>query len=113
MSSNHYERDTLSKLIDGTHVWPNWNWIDGSLTHWQTCASCRDEFPAAYQQLLELRGQLESNVSAVVGELHRAFEVTRTEAKHDDSSAAYRKALSYLAAAGEELATELWSINTA
>lgn len=107
-----YRRGIIIALLEGTHVWPNWSFVDQAKDHLASCSSCQNEFVSARSQLNTIRRDLGRDTHTELSLLRNSYLAAKYAAEVAADLDSQSDLLAQLAAAGSQLETILWSINT-
>jgi hypothetical protein len=105
-------RGNLQSLLEETHPWPTWSFVDQALVHLSECAGCQNDFAYAKGQLYSLRQQLEDGARERISFLRKSYLASKYAAEVADDEHSQSQLLAHLAAAGDDLGAVLWSVNT-
>jgi hypothetical protein len=106
------ERETMQSILEDTHPWPNWSFVDEAASHWRACLACQNDFPDGESRLADLRRNLEQTTRDEISSFRKSYLAVKHAAGVEDKEGAQCNALARLAAAGNFLSEQLWSVNT-
>jgi hypothetical protein len=102
-------RESIVALLEGTHPWPNWFFVDEATSHLRDCSPCRNDFEG---RLIALREKLERETRDYISYRRKSYLAAKHAAAVDDDEHLQSQLLAQLAAAGSRLGEQLWSVNT-
>jgi len=110
--TDSYAREGILALLEETHPWPNWSFVDRAMRHLDDCSFCQNEFVNARDRLIALRRDLGQETRDEVFFLRNSYLAEKYAAEVTDDEHSQSKLLAQLAAAGHRLGEQLWSVNT-
>jgi hypothetical protein len=105
-------RESIVALLEKTHPWPNWSFVDEATSHLRDCSRCQIDFVDAKGRLIALRQELEQETRDYISYLRKSYLAAKYAAAVNDDEHLQSRLLAQLAAAGRRLGEQLWSVNT-
>jgi hypothetical protein len=110
--TDSHARESVQELLEETHPWPTWGFVDEAMSHLRDCSRCQSDFADAPARLIVLRRNLERETRDEISSLRKSYLAAKYAAGVTDDEPSQSNLLAQLAAAGHRLGERLWSVNT-